>query len=179
MSVLRRQPTQRKAGPGGVGGQLENDRAAGSESGRELGDVDLVRVVPRRDRRDHTDRLTLDPPVARPGHRRGDTELLVPLVALRQVCVERQDFDRLAQLRTTHQHPRSAHLCHRDVGELLLVVQDRLVQLALAADPQLHVGGPLGVVECTSGRGDRTLDVGPRCVRGDADDLSLTGLMFS
>ena len=136
---------------------LEHHRAPGCERWRDLGDVDLVRVVPRGDRRDHTDRFTLDPTVAPSGHRVGDAELLVPLVALREVGEERQELDRLAELRTAHQHAGRAHLGHRDVGEVVLVLEQRLVQLAEAPDPQVDVAGPLGVVEGVASSGDRPL----------------------
>ncbi len=166
-------------GPRGVGRRLQHDGAARRERGRDLGDVDLVRVVPRRDRRDDTDRLLLHPSVARPGHRLGHAELLVPLVVLGEVRVVREELERLAELRAAHQHAGCTDLGHRDVRQLVLVVQQRLVQLTQAPDPQVEVAGPLGLVERPPRRGDRPLDVGLRRVGDGPMTDSSAGLMLS
>ena len=64
VGVLGDQLAQHRCAPRGVGSGLEHHRVARRQRGTELGEVDLVREVPRRDRADDADGLAGDRAVA-------------------------------------------------------------------------------------------------------------------
>ena len=147
VGVLDDQLAEHRCAPRGVGCGLEHDGVAGRQRGPELGEVDLVREVPRRDGADDADGLPRDRAVRLDAHRRRDAEIGCPLVGLRGVGAEAQILDRALELRHRRQHPRRADLGDRQLPQLLDVVAHRLLQLPDAAHPQLDVGRPVGVVE--------------------------------
>ena len=149
-----------QASHGVSGRRLEDDRAPGGQRGPDLGEVDLGRHVPRRDRGDDADRLAVDRAPAGDAHRRGDPEVGLPLVGLRQVGDPPQPSTGASKPAAPIMKsgiPTSAR------GQRLEVVgrgEQRLVQLAQAAHPQLEVRRPVGLVERPPGGGDRGVDVG-------------------
>jgi hypothetical protein len=122
------------------------------------------------------DRFALDPPVARTGEGLGDAEGLDPLVGLGEVGVVRQEGERGAELGPVHQHARGADLGDGDLGELVLVVEQRLVQLAQAAHAEGEVRRPVGAVEGGAGGPDRAPQIGRRRVGGDAEHRLVGGV---
>ena len=59
-------------------------------------------------------------------------------------------------MRTADQHARGTNFGDGDIGEVVLVVEQRQVQLSETADPQGDVTRPLCFVERATGGIDRT-----------------------
>ena len=171
VGVLGDELPHRGSAPRGVGCRLQDDGVACGQCGPDLGEVDLMREVPRGDRADHADRLPGDRPVGLDAHRRGDACVGGPLVGLRRVGAEAEVGDRALQLRGRRQHHRRAHLRDRDLAQILDVLGQHLLQLPNAAHPQFGVGGPVGFVECAAGRLDRAAHIVGARVGGDAQHL--------
>ena len=98
------QVAEHRRRPRGVRSGLENQRVSGRQGRPDLGQVDLVRKIPRRDRADHTDGLTRHRAVGGDALRRRMTEIDVPRVGLGRVGAEAQILDRAFELRACRQH---------------------------------------------------------------------------
>ncbi len=155
VGVLDDELAKDRRAPRGVGCRFENDGVARRQRRAELGEVDLVREVPRGDRADDADRLPCDSAVSLDAHRRGDAEVGGPLIGLGRVRAEAQIVDRALELRHRSQHPRRADLGNGQFPQFFYVLGHRLLQLTKTPHPQLGVGRPVGVVECAAGRLDR------------------------
>ena len=95
----------------------------------------------------------------RDAHRLRDAEVGLELVGLQQVGDPLQALDRYVEAGGAHHEAGHADLGGGQRPERVGVVEQRLVQLAQAAHPQLDVRRPVGLVEGPAGRGDRGLDV--------------------
>ena len=111
-------PSTRRA-PGCVRGGLQHDGVSGGQRGPDLGEVDLVREVPRGDRADDADGLPGDGAPGGDAHRRRLAEILVPLVGLGGIGREAQIVDRAFQLGCGGEHPRRADLGDGDLAQFL------------------------------------------------------------
>ena len=121
------------------GAPFEHDRASGRERRRELRERELDRIVVRRDRADDARGLLLDPTVVAAGERVALAEVLDELVTLEQIGVPAHDLDRAFELRSARAGHRRADLAHDDLAQRLDVVEQRLVELAQAPNPELGV----------------------------------------
>ena len=169
-SVASRPSSAATQGVSGAG--LSTTVLPASSAGPDLGEVDLVREVPRRDRGDDTDGLAPDGPPGRDAHRLGHAEIGLPLVGLGEVGRPAQSLDRHVVLRAGGEERRRPDLGGGQRAHLLAVVDERLVQLAHAAHPQLEVRRPVGLVERAACCGDRGVDVLGRGVGCVADVLA-------
>ena len=168
VGVLGGQPAELARQPRCVRRRLEHDRAAGRQRRADLGQVDLGRDVPGRDRGDDTDRLAAYRPPARDPHRRRDAEVGLVVVGLGEVGDPAQPLDRSIEAGRDLHELRHPHLGGGQRPEVVGVVEQRLVQLAQAAHPQLDVRRPVGLVEGPPRGCDSRLDV----VRGRVGRLT-------
>ena len=143
-----------RSGPRCVGGRLEDQGVTRGQRRADLGQVDLVRKVPRGDRADDADRFASDLAVGRDALRGGVAEIGCPLVVLGRVGRVGQIVDRAFQLRACGEHAGCAHLGNGQFPKLLDVFAQRVTQLTQAAHPERGVRRPVGVVECTASRFD-------------------------
>ena len=127
VGVLEDELTEHRSAPWGVGRRLEHHRVARRQCGPDLGEVDLVREVPRRDGADDTDRLPGDGAPRLDAHRFRDAEVGDPLVALGGVRTEAQILDRTVELRHGRQHPRSTHLGDGKFAQFVRVIAQGLL----------------------------------------------------
>ena len=155
IGVIGDQLTERQRDQRRVRRALEDHGASGGQRGGQLGQRQLVRVVVGDDRGDHPGGFLLHPAVM--AHAPGFllAEVFGELVAAKQVGVEAHDADRLVELGALGQRSGGADFGDGQLTQLFGVVDQRLMQLVEAADPQLDVGGPAGGVERTPGRRDR------------------------
>jgi hypothetical protein len=98
-------------------------------------------------------------------------EIFGELVAVEEIRMPLHDGGRTGQLCAVDDRPRSAGLVHEDVGDLVLVGDQRVVQLVQASLPQLHVARPVGRVEGAACRGNRPADIADSRISGDTEHL--------
>ncbi|CQD23779.1 hypothetical protein BN970_06130 [Mycolicibacterium conceptionense] len=145
---------RRRGRPRRVGRRLEDQGVARRQGRADLGQVDLVREVPRGDGADHADRLAGDLAVGWDALRGGVAEIGCPLVVLGGVGREGQIVDRAFQLGARSEHAGGADLGDRQFPQFLDIFAQRIAQLAQAVHPQRVVRRPVGVVERPTGRLD-------------------------
>ena len=174
VGVLGDQPAQASCVEGGVGRGLQHHRVAGGQGLAELVEGHLEREVPRHDRTDHSDRLA---PHLAGGQCAGEADHLVAQVGLPGVLVDQPGgvlqpvFEWGIQLRAERDGARSANLEDEFLAQLFLLRLDRVVQLQQATLTELVVGGPVGLVEGTTGGVDGPVHVFLRRVRDLAERL--------
>ena len=139
VGLLRDDPAEFRGAPGRIGRGLEDDGVACRHRRPDLGQVDLVREVPRRDGADDTERLSHDRSTARDAERCGDTEIGCPGVVLRGARRELQIVDGYLQLTAVGQGDRRADLGDGDVAQQLDLRVQRIAQLAKAMHPERGV----------------------------------------
>lgn len=86
------------------------------------------------------------------------------------------DLDRLVQLSPVRQCARRAHFGDREIAQFFGVVEQRLMQLVEAADPQRDIGRPTRGVERMPGGRDGRLRLVDPCVGGVADHFTGGGV---
>ena len=143
----------------GIGSGLEHDRVAGSQRRADLGEVDLMWEVPRRDGTNDSDSFPDDGAPGSDSHRGSDTEIGSPGIGFSGVGSEFQIADRALQLRHPGEHPRSSYLGHGDLAEFLDVLAHGITQLTDAPHPQLGIRRPVGAIERTAGGIDGTAHI--------------------
>ena len=171
VGFLRHDPAQFGGAPGRIGCGLEDNRVACRHGRTDLGQVDLVRKIPRRDGADDTERLSHDRATARDAERCGDTEIGSPRICLGDLSWECQIVDGYLELTTVGQGDRRAHLGDGDVAQQLDLRVQRIAQLAQAMHPELGVPGPVGLVERDAGGRDGAVHVGGVAVGRGAERL--------
>jgi hypothetical protein len=169
--VLDDELTEDGRAPRGIRRRFENDGVARRQRRAELGQVDLVRKVPRGDRADDAHRLPDDGATSLDTHRLGDSEVGGPRIRLGRVRTEAQVGDRAFQLGGGGEHPRRADLRDGELADFLDVLRQHVLQLTHTPHPQLGVGRPVAVVERAAGRLDRLAHVVDGRVGGDAQHL--------
>ena len=142
VGLLGGDPGDGRRAPRRVGRRLEHDRAPGRERRADLGEVDLVGEVPRRDGADHAGRLAQHPAAGAHAHGRGLAQVGLPaVVGLGQVRGEAQVGDRGVELRRRAvRNGRRPDLGGGERPELLAVGLQGVAQLAQAPGPERRVG---------------------------------------
>jgi hypothetical protein len=168
VGVLGDQPAEGQAAPRRLRRRLQHHGAAGGQRRSHFGQVDLVGHVPRGDGGDHPDGVALGPTLGRAAQGVGDAERRGPLVALGQIGVVGEKLGGGGELHGGAGRAGRTHLGDRQLGELVGVLDERLMELAKAPHPELDVAGPAALVECTPGGGQRRLHVGGGGVGGHA-----------
>ena len=177
VGVVGDQLAERERDQRGVRCALEHHRAAGRQRGRELGQCELVRIVVGDDRRHHPAGFFLHPAVVLHAAALDVAEVLGQRVGLQQIRVVRaRSRSAASSWAPCAQRRRGTDFGDGQLGELVAMVDQRLVQLLEAADPQLGVGRPVGGVERAPRRRDRRLGVGHRRVGRVAEHLSGGGI---
>ena len=169
VGVVGDQLAERKRDQRRVRCALQHNGASGSERRREFGQRQLRRVVVRDDRRHHPRGFFLHPAVVLHAVALAVAEILGQRVCLQQISVVSHDRDRCVELGARAHRGRRTDFGDGQLGELVAMVDQGLMQLLQAADPQLGVGGPVGGVERTPRRGHRGLGVG-HCRVGSVTD---------
>ena len=131
-----------------------------ASAGASFAERELDRVVVRGDGADDAGGFPLDPAVVTAGERVALAQVLDEVVSVEQVGVPLHDVGRALELRSVRDRDRRADLVHEDLAELFRVVDQRLVELAQAAQR----GAPDRVTTCrverAPRRGDRAIGVG-------------------
>ena len=161
VGVLGDEPAELAGHPRGVRRGLEHDGAAGGQRRADLGQVDLGRHVPRRDRGDDADRLAAYGPPALDAHRRGDAEVGLELVGL-------EPGRRPTSRPSTGTSKPAAPIMKPGMPTSAVVSARKSSAWSSSAwcswrrqrTRSSTVGRPVGLVEGPTGGGDRRLDVG-------------------
>ena len=136
VGVVGDQLAERKRDQRRIRCALQHHGAPGRQRGRELGQRELRRVVVRDDRRHHPGSLFLHPAVVLHAVALAVAEILGQRVGLQQIRVVAHDRDRRVELGARAHRRRRTDLGDGQLGELVAMVDQRLVQLLEAADPQ-------------------------------------------
>ena len=163
IGVLGDEAAELAGHPRGVRRRLEDDGAARGQRGADLGEVDLVRDVPGRDRGDDADRPHAGRPPARDAHRPRDAEIGLPLVGLEQVGDPLQALDRDVEPAAPIMNPgmpTSAVVRARNSSALS---SSAWWSWRRQRTRSSHVGRPVGLVEGPASGRDRGVRRRRRC----------------
>ncbi len=175
VALLRDDLAEHRRAPGRVG-RSQHHRVPRGQRRAQLGQVDLVREVPRGDGADDAHGLPADPPVAGHPHRLGPAEVPFPLVRLDEIGEPAQIIDGRVQLGPERQEPGRAHLLDREFAQLVGAPLQPLAELPQAPHAERVVGRPGRLVERAPGGADRAVHVVGGGVGGGAEHLLGRGI---
>ena len=155
--------------PGCCGRGLQDDGASRGERRAHLGQVDLMREVPRRDRCDDADGFAAQRAARPDAERRCLAQVGLPCVALGDIGGVPQPLDGHVELGAVGERDGASDLGDRVCPDVVGVGLERRAELAQAAHAQCDVVGPTRLVERPAGRGGGAVDVAVRRVGCDAD----------
>ena len=142
------------AGARRVGRRLQHDRAAREQRGYDLGEVDVERHVPGRDRADDADGFVHDQTIRRTALRGVATAVLLPDDLVEELQQIVHAGDGAVDLRSEYRaHGRARFMAH-DRDQPLAIRDDQIAELAEQLVSARVIRRPVRLVEGSTGGGD-------------------------